>query len=234
MVTWKLGTCLLGRPHWIAGRWQTSVGTESWFLEGQVSRPTVERLPLYTRMQELLITDTQGAKSLQGHWKTSIYLFIYLNLNTKVPGGNKCKVTVIGLRNRAALSNWNNWNTRTEGGTANLTIHRRPSSSGSLPPGWRPWACQLSVHSAVKSKCLLACSPAQQNAILFTHIPIYFAFDETLVFTKVWNCDSCQRKWGGSTPVIMCKSTPSRGGRSAPTSYFTKLHYGCAKNSTLN
>jgi len=35
--TRKLGTCRLGKPHWNAGRRQTHVGTERWFLEGQSS-----------------------------------------------------------------------------------------------------------------------------------------------------------------------------------------------------
>ena len=35
--TRKLGTCRLGKPHWNAGRRQTSVGKERWFLEGQSS-----------------------------------------------------------------------------------------------------------------------------------------------------------------------------------------------------
>ena len=35
--TRKLGTCRLGKPHSNAGRRQTSVGTERWYLEGQSS-----------------------------------------------------------------------------------------------------------------------------------------------------------------------------------------------------
>jgi len=36
--TRKLGTCLLGRPHWIAGRRSTSVGKVKRFLEDQFSQ----------------------------------------------------------------------------------------------------------------------------------------------------------------------------------------------------
>jgi len=39
--TRKLGTYLLDRPHWIAGRWWISVGKEKRFLEGQSSPQSI-------------------------------------------------------------------------------------------------------------------------------------------------------------------------------------------------
>ena len=35
--TQKLGTCLVGKPHWIVGRWWTGIGKDGRFLKGQLS-----------------------------------------------------------------------------------------------------------------------------------------------------------------------------------------------------
>jgi len=141
MRTQKLGTCLLGRPHWIAGRWRTSVEKEKRFLEGQSSRH-LSQTPSDLR-QELLSSGIHEAKSFQSHWK-------------KNRGSSRASCSFVCLPSSCSLSR---------------TWPRRWHSVGGkhylgCQPQWHPmWRCVLSSKAAA-SNHRVVCRHREPNRVV--------------------------------------------------------------------